>query len=183
MEANITLLGIDPGTSTLGLSIFHLNSDLEIERIDTECINTAREKTVFRENANLEYRIAVIGKEIERVLVTHNPVGMAIEMPFINPRRIGSVIPLARLLGVLMDRSIQTNPYRMIYKKSPSEVKNAVGAKGGADKDAVLLAVQQIDEIDRLIELDKLTDHEIDAIAINYGFLKSLRACYILPIL
>ena len=183
MKDNITLLGIDPGTSTLGLAIFHLNTELEIVKIETRCINTTKEKTKFRENANLEYRIAVIGHEIEAALTTYRPVGMAIEMPFINPRRIGSVIPLARLLGVLMDRSIQSNPYRMIYKKSPSEVKNAVGARGGADKDAVLAAVQNIKEISDLIKLEDLTDHEVDAIAINYGFLKSLRACYILPIL
>jgi len=183
MEDKIRLMGIDPGTSTLGVAILELDNQFNITSIITRCIDASKQKTIFRENANLEYRISVIGNEIEHDLNKYNPIGMAIELPFINPRRISSIIPLARLLGVLMDKSINNNPHRMIYKKSPSEVKNAVGAKGGADKDAVLEAILKIDEISDKIDLESMTDHEVDAIAVTYGFLKSLRACYVLPIL
>lgn len=182
MSNTFKVIGIDPGSSTTGIAVVDIDKDFNIVSINTECLDASKEKTVFKRNHNLEYRLSYMSDKLD-IILGADVVAISIEMPFINPRRMGSVIPLARLLGIIMNISLKYSPYRLIHKISPSEVKNAIGAKGNADKDAVLDAILSYKEVSDVIDCNSITEHEVDAIAVAIGLIKKMKVCYLLPIM
>ena len=182
-EKTFKIIGIDPGSTTAGIATLEINKNFDIISIKTECIDAAKVKTTFSRNNNLEYRLKYMSDRLNILLSGDDIEAISIEMPFANPRRMGAVIPLARLLGIIMNISLSYSPYRLIHKISPSEVKNSVGAKGNADKDGVLEAILKIDEITNHIDLNMITEHEVDAIGVAKSLLDKMKHCYIISIL
>lgn len=168
------ILSIDPGTIHLGITIFKLDKDLNIENLKTiELLLKEDNKNITM--PNLSYRVHKFSKEFRELLKEYHPNTVAFETPFINFRRPASVIPLAMIMGLITTIALDYDPYIYIHKISPSEVKNAIGAKGNSDKDGVLKAIKKNKEISKHINLDNISDHEVDSIAVGYGFLKIFR--------
>ncbi len=170
------IIGIDPGTNFVGLCIMTINSkDFSIAKIESSVIDVSKVESRQPLNNNLVCRLGKLSSMIHNVLYTYKPMAIGIESPFINPRRPGSVIPLAQSLQVIEYSMYMYNPNIPIGKYPPSTIKNMVKAHGAAKKEPVLEAVLKIKEIASRIDLVSKTDHEIDAIAIAYCVLNDIK--------
>jgi len=164
------IIGIDPSTTHIGVSILTIDEySLKIVNIVTEHIFIKEYAIPNEHNNALIYKMRVLQDRIEEILRKYRPMAVAIEQPFINMRfRPTAVIPLARALQVLENNLYMYNPYMLIARPSPGEVKNALGAKGGTGKEPVLEAILSSKEITKYISPNDITDHEIDATGVAY---------------
>jgi len=173
------ILGIDPGTSTVGVSLLKLDESFNVKERESILIDVTKTGYVNRLNNKTDYKLAIIHNRITDIIRKFKPISMVIEMPFFNPRRPQAVIPLARSLQAIMGAMVISNPNVPIVRPSPSNIKNAVGVKGNSgDKDEMTQAVLKLG----LCDGDE-SEHEIDAIAANYYLLNLLKVNYMLPYL
>ena len=172
----IKIIGIDPASTHIGVAIFYLDPiTLKIYDIETIHLNVTRPVIENTYNEGILYRLKELREEIGNILEIYKPFLVSIESPYINRMTSPSaVIPLARALETIKESIIDYDPNLTIIGVTPSEGKNAIGAKGGAKKDGVLEAMKKHSVINKLFTgMDTVTDHEIDAIAIGYyGYLK-----------
>jgi Holliday junction resolvasome RuvABC endonuclease subunit len=172
-------MSVDPGTTTVGVSLFGMNDDFVILTRESFLIDAKKETYVNRLNNITDYKLLKIRNRIKQYIYEYLPVAMAIEMPFFNVRRPQAVIPLARSLEAIMGGMTEASPYTPIIRPSPSNVKNIVGVKGNSnDKDDMTRAVMAIG----LCDGDE-SEHEIDAIAVNVYLYELMKVNYMLPYL
>ena len=172
----IRIIGCDPGTTYTGVAILELRlPDLEIVSIKTHLIDMYGITNPLMLNTDLQSRLNYLYGKFNMLLNYVNPFSVSIESPFINRFRPQAVVPLSQSLMALELAAMHHNPYLMITKYPPSTIKNAVGAKGGADKIGVLDALWKVEEVSKLINLNNITEHEVDGIAIAYTNLRLLR--------
>lgn len=169
----INIVGIDPGTNFTGVAIFSISLPyLKIEKIDTVLIDVNGLENPLITGTDLQHRLFKIHSWLTDILKFYNPFTVSIESPFINPRRPGAVIPLAQVLFCLEHAVRMYSPYIHLGKFPPSNVKNAIGVKGGEHKLPMLEALLRIKEINDKVNPKTLSEHEIDACAIAYAQLQ-----------
>jgi len=172
----LKLIGIDPGTNYIGVSILTIQSkDLTITNIETVALDVSKINNICFVNKNLMYRLAVLTELIYNVMKFHNPAAVGMESPFINSLRPASVVPLSQSVQAIEYGIYNFRDSMPVGKYPPSTVKNAVGAKGGADKIEILDALLTIDELKLNVNFNRITDHEVDATAIAYALLQDVR--------
>ena len=178
MTLNTKILGIDPGSIFTGFSLIELNESKEIVRVEAWSLNIP--KLFFYEN-QLEdshtsrfARFIALRRYFKALLDSEKPQQVVSESPFYNPSRPGSYGVLKELTMTLELTLYDHNSQMAISYISPSEVKNAVNAKGGAGKDVVLSTIKQIDEL-KIVPFDLLSEHAVDATAVAYSFVLGLR--------
>lgn len=172
-------MGIDPGTTTVGVSIFILNDNLEIVDRYSELLDMKRVGYVNRLNNKTDYKLERIERRVSELIHIYKPFAMVVEMPFMNNSRPQAVIPLARSLQAIIGAMVRASPNTPVLRPSPSNIKNAVGVSGGSKNKGdmtvatVKLGIANGDE----------SEHEIDAIAANWYLLSIVRHNYMLPYL
>ncbi len=172
----INLVAVDPGTNYTGVAILKVSlPDLKIIGIETILLDMFGMENRNVLGTDLQKRLEYVNHNFIKVLNYYKPYSVTIESPFINRFRPQAVIPLANLLWSLESASMMHNKYMIVNRFAPSTIKNKVGAKGGADKIGVLDAVLKMNEITSLINPLKLSEHEVDGIAIAYTQLCLLR--------
>lgn len=175
-ENYFTIFGIDPGSRNVGVSVFFINpSDLSIARVIPIQICLDKYNNNNCQNSFLHIRLLLLGREIRRLLKAFNPVAIGIESCFINPGRLGAVIPLASAISVISSAIIYNDSNTKLIEYAPSIIKKTIGASPHANKDPILEALERIEEINEIINLDLLTEHTIDGIAIGCTLLKEIR--------
>lgn len=176
MREYFTIFGIDPGSRNIGVAIYYVDIyTLEILKIIP--IQISLDKYVFPniQNANLHIRLLKLLKEMNGLIQAYNPVAIGIESGFINVRRPGAVIPLASAISIISSAAITHNSNIKLIEYTPSIIKKTIGANPHGNKNPVFEALLRIEEIDNLIDINYLTEHTIDGIAIAYNLLKEIR--------
>ena len=171
-----TIFGIDPGSRNIGVAIYYIDIlDLSIIKIIPIQISLGKYLYTNIQNSNLHIRLLRLMKEMNGLLTAFNPVAVAIESGFINARRPGAVIPLASAISVISScvNLYDTNIKMIEY--TPSIIKKTIGANPHGNKNPVFEALLKIKEVDDLVDLNYLTEHTIDGIAIAYNLLKEIR--------
>jgi len=173
MEYNFYLLGIDPGNNT-GIAIF------EISALTLCIVNITTATVVLNDIAspNLPLglgRNVMLNKVCDRLACEYQPNVVAMEAAFLNVRFPKAVMQLSQYVSTIENTFYNNNNFVKLYKHPPKYVKKYIGGGGNADKDAMLLAVKAIPEVFENINLDRVTEHEVDAIAIGYVTLAMLR--------
>lgn len=183
-----TIVGIDPGTEMLGISL--LKFDVETFDI-VEC---DAKTYVGSKLAGCDWNGQVYGDRYKRIeahqanllniLTLEEALVCACESPFINMRRPQAYGALTEIVCALRHAVRAYDNWKPLYMVEPSNVKKAVNAKGGADKNAVKDAILQISELTQtcLKPISKMDEHSIDALAVSYSVLKYFRASYIQPL-
>ena len=172
----INLIGIDPSTNHIGICILTLTSDeFIVKNIETIVLDVSKTNSVCDINNNLLYRLQLLTPKITKIMTKYSPVLVAMESPYIDRFRPASAIPLGQAVQAIEYGIISYNDNIPIGKYPPSTVKNIVGAKGGVDKIGILEAMRSVDEITNLCDIECITDHEVDAIAIAFCGLKDLK--------
>lgn len=176
------IIGIDPGSETLGLSVITFNvTNMEI--MSTQAHTFVGSKLPFMNEwdcATHSARFSRINAHAQNLLNVFNhyqPLQVACESPFFNPRRPNAFEVLVEVLNAIRRTVYTYDPWRHLYMIDPPTVKNSVHAKGGADKDVMKMSVSNLRQELKIIndsQYEMFDEHSIDAIAVAYCRYKGL---------
>ena len=144
------IIGIDPGIERVGIAVIEKNGAKE-NYIFSEC---------FKTSAKLSHseRLALIGKEVGRVVEEYSPKALSIEKLFFA-QNTTTAMGVAEARGVMLYECAKRE--LAVYEYTPMQIKVAVTGYGKSDKHAIM------DMVPRLMKLPerKMIDDEVDAIA------------------
>ncbi|WP_250539005.1 MULTISPECIES: hypothetical protein [unclassified Caballeronia] len=178
----ISIVGIDPGSLHLGTAVLHIDlASRQITRTTAHTLNALHvsqppealwTSRLFGERlgriASLEDALLALFEDVEPFMIT-------CEAPFINLRRPQAHGPLMEVICGIRQAVMRYDAWKPLYLIDPASVKNAVGAKGNADKDGMKWALLRLTNLhyDGDITLKSLDEHSIDAIAVGYAHWKA----------
>lgn len=179
-----TILGIDPGSETLGVGEIDFDlRTLEIVRCRAQTYTGSKlrkSSNWLEEVHSSRYkRLQAHRLNLIKLFDQIQPYLIACEAPFINMTRPQAYGALTEIVYEVRLAVIEHSSWKELYLIEPSTVKNGIGAKGNADKDAVRLSIAKIKELIDTLEcpLSELDEHSIDALAVAYvcyGMMKTL---------
>ena len=168
------IIGIDPGSNTLGVAVYDVDDFFTIRSIRTYVIDI----TMYKESGKYG-RLAGKVYFIRKILMNIFKDGvdaLSLESPFIYSTRPAAVIPLSAIKGIVEESALNTNRYAYLTSITPSEVKKSIGVHGNSsEKIDMMYALLDIKEISDELPIKDLADHEWDAIAIGYDLLNDIR--------
>lgn len=182
-QVNKRVIAVDPGVN-LGLACIEVdmnNRELKVLDAHTCSLNKVAEED-FPELIELVgiqlTRIHLMNKVIGKYIRCWDPDYLTHETAFSAHGRgmnSGSIESFASLreniLGIKM-ASLNADQNIPIIPTNPSTVKYRVIGKKNSDKDQMLDGVKSLSDLDStLVDLDKLDQHGVDAIAIGYTFI------------
>lgn len=175
-ERTANIIGIDPGTTNLGLSVLSFDV-LDFKIVRTEAITLRAQKLgsyskiLSNSHGDVFARVAALSQAFREIYAAYSPISVVAESPFYNPKRPRAYGSLLNITINLQLALLNYGNDKPIYFIDPSSIKNAVGAKGGAGKEPVRDGVMQIR--DKISLVDGLYDeHSIDAIAASFAYYK-----------
>ncbi|WP_233874149.1 hypothetical protein [Paraburkholderia adhaesiva] len=175
----LAIAGIDPGSVHLGTTILRLNlATLAITGTSARTLEAPREGAGLWTTQLFGERIARIASLEDALLAFFreaDPCMIACEAPFINLRRPQAHGVLTEVICGIRRAVMRYDTWKPLYLIDPARVKNAVGAKGNADKAAIKAAVLHLRDLhyDGEIPLTLLDEHSLDAIAVAYAHRKA----------
>lgn len=129
----ITIVGIDPGTSATGYGVVRRTGDGRLSLLECGVVRTTAQTP-------LAARIREIFEEIVVVLERFHPTAVSVEAVF-QGKNVRSALVLGHARGaILLAASLQDVA---IHEYSPREIKKAVVGNGNASKDQVGFMVQE----------------------------------------
>lgn len=185
MENTFNILGIDPGTDTIGFCILTIDiHNLDIQSIKpwTEKISRYIEEDEITEiHGNKFMRLNKIKEQLSNILEIFNPTYIASEAPFYNRLKPSAYAPLVETIYVIQNTVFEWDRLNSIYLIDPITVKKSIQAlfkgnkeKGEDNKDVVKIAIKKIKELNK-VNFDLLDSHSIDACAVAYCQLQRIR--------
>ncbi|MDH5442222.1 MAG: crossover junction endodeoxyribonuclease RuvC [Candidatus Nomurabacteria bacterium] len=147
------ILAIDPGYERVGIAVIDKSDSGREVLLFSEC---------FKTSAKLDFpdRLKLIGDEVDRVILEHNPELLAIEALFFA-RNTTTALSVAEAKGVIT--VVAKNHGLDVMELKPNEIKVAVTGYGKATKHDIANMVPKLIDAD----LTGKIDDEIDAIAIG----------------
>jgi Holliday junction resolvasome RuvABC endonuclease subunit len=177
--STFTILGIDPGTTTLGYAVYHIGiQDLDIHNAFAWTVDSTR-LAFFREDIIVTHgekfaRILAHKQNLKLILERYDPLMVTCETPFFNRLRPSAGGPLFELYGTVEQTVFEWDQTKPLYKAEPKSTKVAVGAAHNAKKPEMLAALKKIKELS-MVNFDFLDEHAVDALAVGYNRLTKLR--------
>lgn len=122
-------------------------------------------------------RIQGLEERLTRLFFEFQPIAIASEAPFYNPRRPQAYGVLVETIAAIRRAVMQYDVWRELHLIPPSLVKNAVGALGNAKKEVVKEKVIQLPDLNYTgaVPLAYLDEHAIDALGVAYGYFKDTK--------
>ena len=155
------VIGIDPGTATIGFALVRDLPDGNNEAVEYGVITTPK-------GDSAPQRLMQLYEELNLILARHKPDSAAVEKLFFA-NNVTTAIGVGQARGVVLLALAQAG--LEVGEYTPNEVKQAVTGYGGADK-------KQVQEMVRvLLSLDKIPkpDDAADALAIAITHLNTRR--------
>jgi len=178
----LKIVGMDPGVTTFGLCLLTVSiPDLQVLSVQAQTLRLDKISWTHTNMLIHGFRLAKI-MALQRLLTEyyHNvqPDVIATESPYINPQRPDAYGALMEVMTHVRMAVVHYDRCMTLQKVTPSQVKNAVGAKGGSDKISVQEGITQVEELKNkfLPAVEGLDEHSIDASAVAYYVVKALRA-------
>jgi len=175
------ILGIDPGTKTMGYSI--MTVDLRtLERVDMETFTINAERPTDgrlaadfmpEHHSELFKRVREHEVRLMHILQTYQPFQVAVELPFFNRLHPGAFDPLVQMFAMVQNTVYDYNPWMTLYKVENTVTKAMVTPESKAErkrireayatsKERVAACVKMHSDF-TFIDTDLLDEHEIDA--------------------
>jgi crossover junction endodeoxyribonuclease RuvC len=156
------IISIDPGYERLGIAVLEKNEKSKEILLYSSCFFTSKD-------LSHPERLALVGKEIARVIAEYSPTALAVETLFFS-KNTKTALFVAEARGVILYEAASHN--LKIYEYSPIAIKVAVTGYGKSDK------AQVITMIDKLVKITKKIkyDDEYDAIAAGLTFFATYRS-------
>ncbi len=156
----MVILGIDPGTATLGYGVIK-SQGKKIEALDYGCIITdSKEKPCDRLNK--------INNDLNSVIKKYKPDVLAIEKLYFF-KNLKTAMPVSQAKGVvLLTAAKKKIP---VYEFTPLEVKMAVSGYGRAEKKQVQKMIQIILRLEeKPKDKNKRADDATDALGVAFCY-------------
>lgn len=168
----VYLAGIDPGGNT-GISVIGLHPiTLDIETINTYVF--VLDSYVKDESSRMLDKWITIEKIIQWLMVTYEPKIIGMESAFLNQKYPKAIINLSSYTTMIEFMVNKYGTYTKLFKYPPKYIKKLT-CKGDANKSDMLQGISSIEEIRSKLNLNGLTEHEIDATAICYVVVDEVR--------
>lgn len=170
-----TIIGIDPGTTNLGICEFvfdfvtHEVKIIKAYTLRADRLYTLKNDWMIKKYGERVWRINCLQKRLLHIFKVTNADSVAFEHPFYNPKMPQAFQALLECKAAITNACLLYSPYVSPLPIDPSSIKNSVGAKGNAGKDPVREAVLEIypKELITLPQGD-LDEHSCDAIAVAH---------------
>ena len=121
------ILGIDPGTASMGYGVIDSNGD-EVIKIDCGAlVSTAR--------ATIGKRLSSLYAGLLTVISRYRPDAVAIEQPFMRARNVKSALAIGRAQAVAILAA--ANSGVPAYEYTPAQVKQRVADYGASSKEQI----------------------------------------------
>lgn len=176
-----SIIGIDPGSSNLGIGIIYYDvKTFQIVGSKAFTLNGAKlgkGSWVTKIHGDRAGRINALGEALLQVILNEEGVtDIVSESPFMS-RFAQAFASLTEVVAEVRRVIINHFPWLTLHLIDPPSVKNAVGAKGNADKDEVKTAISNLpgfvyNDPDEFMFLD---EHSTDALAVAYSRYKVLK--------
>lgn len=168
------MIGIDPGSSALGLSI--LKFDIRTGRIVSTDARTYRGEKYIKHSWLAEThgertaRIYAVEDIMVEVFNQIDPYHIVSESPFFNSRFPAAYGALKEVMSSIVRAVIRHDNWKTLHLVEPTVVKQGVGWKGKADKDEMKRLVNLLPDLcyQGTVPLLELDEHSIDALAVVY---------------
>lgn len=184
-DSRYRIVGIDPGTDTLGVSLLELDlSTCVISLAGSQTFrghHLAREFPMTAEKHGDRFaRLMAHRKNLLEYFQAHKPHVIACESPYFRRRMPMAFSALTECVFTIRQATEMYNPEKPLYLYDPPTVKNAVGVGGkNGDKEAMRAGVIKLTDLQNPlgISYQSLDEHSIDSIAVAYhhakGFLRT----------
>lgn len=180
VEVNtFNILGIDPGTDTIGFSVITIDID-SLEVVSVKAWTVKASKLLDEQSLEVQIhstrfsRLKIISNIFEDILYSFTPTIVVSEAPFFNRLRPSAYAPLVETVFILQKTLNNWDDYKPLYMCDPPTVKKAIGASARADKHAVKVAIKTLEEL-KVIDFETLDEHSVDATAVAYCWLLKIR--------
>lgn len=171
-----TIIGIDPGTTFLGVGIIKVNLDTaKILSSDAFTLNGSKlinnDNWISKTYGDRTSRILALECELLKIFNYFKPTYICSESPFIMTKFPAAGIALTEVMCSIKRSVMSYSSWHRLFTIDPSSVKNAIGAKGNADKDVMRNKLVNLSELNYngQVQLLSLDEHSIDALAVAYG--------------
>lgn len=177
------LLGIDPGSTAMGLALFDLDlKNQKIVGIQAWTIKTDKLKndTGLPEElyADRQIRLHKLYLAMKRLLTQEHVNHVAYEGPFMNRLQPSAYGPLVALMTMVHLAVMETASGMGFSVFQPQQVKKSFGVAGKKGKEVMLEALSLNDDLMSAMAfsnclLNELDEHSVDAIAAGYTAIKN----------
>lgn len=150
------ILGIDPGTATVGYGIIHESGE-NFSVISYGCITTSKDEP-------LEMRLKEIAFDLQILVEKFKPEFAAVEEIFFS-KNVKTAISVAQARGVILQKLTELNVPLASY--NPLQIKKALCSDGKAKKDQIQRMVKMLLQLDTIPHPDDAADAL--AIALTHG--------------
>lgn len=184
-ESNLACIcGIDPGTTTLGLSVMIYDvHDFSIKSVRADTFNAKRfindEALISETHDTRTLRLIAQKNNLLTSIEHYKPNVICCENPFYNRLRPNAFGPLVETICFLRWAAMEYDVRIPFIRYEPAVVKKGVGAFATTDKKKdVFQAILAIPEIkDNFIggSIYDLDEHSVDSIAVAYTHLRNIR--------
>lgn len=141
------ILGIDPGTATIGYGLINFNMD-KINVLEYGCFTTPK-------NWEVGKRLEHLYQEVSNLLEKYDPNIVVMEKLFFY-KNSKTVINVAQAQGVILLSSYQHN--KEVYTLTPLEVKQTIVGYGRATKKQVQVMVKEFLRLKDIPRPDDVAD-------------------------
>lgn len=162
-----SVMGIDPGSNNLGVSILHINIHTgEVSGIWTQTLCLSGKYRTFK-HCGVTHRMRYLRRQIRSLLEMVDPTVLAYEKGFINRFRPGAFGPINASSTIILDEAVDYDCMIQTMEFAPGEVKNAMGAKGNCNKDEMMRKCVSNPILTKFLDPYRMSEHEIDAVAVG----------------
>ncbi len=173
---SFNIMGIDPGSRSVGICVYSITPELEINNIHTHTLSLDTELNDHKGlHENIVERTSKLKYLMQTIIHLYNPTIVAMESSFINTSRMGAVIPLTKSIHVVESILYEIDKHSKLLAMPPGVIKKVFDSKQ-VGKEAVLTALNKHKGIvDKLNKNKVITEHEVDAIAIAHALLQYIK--------
>jgi Holliday junction resolvasome RuvABC endonuclease subunit len=175
-------MGIDPGTTTLGISHVTLDTSLKTPRFTIQAAQTLKAKNQHKDYLGLAFhhgelyaRLQQLKDQLVPHLVEINPHIVVCESPFMG-KFAQSFAALVECLMVVRQAVVAYDLHLPIVLVDPTTAKKSVGVKiqRKMHKDHVTQALRKRKDLTWKVALNDLDEHSVDATAVALHYLLAI---------
>lgn len=178
-SGKIRILGIDPGTTTLGFAIGEICTETKtvdvIEAVTMDGGKALKEKPHILNKVEIRgerwARLEALSELIYNGLLTYRPNFVGIESAYARAKTISAYAPLVECAGMVRDTVYRYDAAIVPTMVPPPSAKAAVGVTAkGSDKEDIKTAIAEQEGLSYSgdVPYDMLDEHATDAIAVMY---------------
>ena len=178
----VSIVGIDPGTQNLGVAVLLINI-VSFKIVYSEAWTIVGSRLAGKDSWAEELhgarfsRIAALEQNLLNIFRHFRPLEIACESPFYSQRHPQAFGALTEVICGVRNAVINYDQWKYLHLIDPPSVKQAVGAKGNAQKEIIKEKILQLTELcySGNIPIQFLDEHSIDALAVGYSCYKTLK--------